>query len=318
VRREKRSWTAGAVRWHFFVRGSVLVVLARLVNMECVVPFYAPRIGGGGSGQLPMKMPGSKLLFPFLGIFEVLTALGLGLIIAGMILPLLTHLRRTTLSLGSAIEANAGSCLASVLGLACFAASNATIVHYQAGNATTTGSSAMPEFGYPATSFVDVMTRFLLIPGMIGTGVVVYPAVPWVGLTFVGIAVGYTFATDAALGYRICAWASPICLGLFVLIRQWGGVYGNLRGWPRGDTGAGHAIEFFNVCKYPPSVAYALLTTGVNLALLTTFRHCEEAAGIEDQGVSRHASAADLPWWWRKIVDRLRIFGEVPLFLFHE
>jgi len=247
-------------------------------------------------------------VIPFLGIFEVLTALGLALMMAGLFLPFFTQLRNTMLGDPRLCSFNAGSGAAFVLGIACFVTSAMTIVHYQGGDPNQ--ERPWPGFNTEADTFFEICTRFLLIPGRISTGVVVYPAIPWVGLTFCGIAIGFTFSSDAALAYRICAYASPILLAIFVIVRTVGGDYGNLRGWERGDKGAGYWIEFFNVCKYPPSPAYALLTTGINLAGLTGFRQLELT--VEDMSI-RGESA---PWWWINLVDKIRIFGEVPLFFY--
>ena len=56
--------------------------------------------------------------------------------------------------------------------------------------------------------------------------------------------------------------------------------------------------------RYPPSLAYALLTTGINLALLTVLR--------------RHdlAQQAREPGYLSAFIDKIRLFGEVPLFFY--
>jgi uncharacterized membrane protein len=62
--------------------------------------------------------------------------------------------------------------------------------------------------------------------------------------------------------YRWLGLTGLLLLALFVLVRVWGGP-GNLHppdpGW----------IGFFNLTKYPPSLAFLLLTMGVNSLLLT-------------------------------------------------
>ena len=57
-------------------------------------------------------------------------------------------------------------------------------------------------------------------------------------------------------------------LALFVLVRSLGGPVGNLRGWPRGEHDEGAALEWFMLCKYPPDLAFASATLGVDLALI--------------------------------------------------
>ena len=45
----------------------------------------------------------------------------------------------------------------------------------------------------------------------------------------------------------------------------------NYRGYPRGEDGGNSLIAFFNVCKYPPSPAYQLITLGTVSAILFLF-----------------------------------------------
>lgn len=303
VSRERRGWLPNRVRKHFMIRGLVLVFLARVVNVECMIASFASLIRGEEE-PFAKELDVPVWILPFLGVFEVLTALGLALIIAGLLLPFFTTLRTVQFRHTSLpFSFNAGSGLAFILGVASFLLSAFTIVHYQGGDPTV--DRPWPGFNTEARDFWTIAIRFLLIPGRIATGVVVYPAVPWVGLTFFGISVGFTFSSDPALAYRICAYASPILLLLFVIVRTVGGEYGNLRGWERGDKGAGYWIEFFNVCKYPPSAAYVLLTTGVNLAALTAFRQYELAT---EEG--------RLGYWCVSFIDKIRIFGQVPLFFY--
>ena len=47
-----------------------------------------------------------------------------------------------------------------------------------------------------------------------------------------------------------------------------GGRVGNFRGMPV-DQHATAPLFFFVICKYPPSLAYALLTLGVDMSLLS-------------------------------------------------
>jgi len=48
VSRERRGWECNRVRKHFAVRGLVLVFLARVVNIECMIPSFASIITGKG------------------------------------------------------------------------------------------------------------------------------------------------------------------------------------------------------------------------------------------------------------------------------
>lgn len=69
-----------------------------------------------------------------------------------------------------------------------------------------------------------------------------------------------------------------LCWGLFLIIRFFGGDVGNNRELPSSPSTSteslGHAIiRVLAVCKYPPSVAYALVTTGGNLMAIAIFTH---------------------------------------------
>ncbi|CAF1112440.1 unnamed protein product [Didymodactylos carnosus] len=51
-----------------------------------------------------------------------------------------------------------------------------------------------------------------------------------------------------------------VCLVIFGLIRSIGGTIGNYRGWSRGERVDSFMLAFLDVCKYPPSFAYATMT----------------------------------------------------------
>jgi uncharacterized membrane protein len=89
-----------------------------------------------------------------------------------------------------------------------------------------------------------------------------YPLLAWLELVTFGMAVGYWLQRDPQRLYRSLPLVGAAFLVLFTAIRVLDG-FGNLR--PRAGDGW---IDFFNVVKYPPSIAFTLLTTGLNLILL--------------------------------------------------
>lgn len=92
-----------------------------------------------------------------------------------------------------------------------------------------------------------------------------YPIVPWLELVTFGLAFGYWLEDDAREAYDHGLKLGIIFLLAFVALRLFDG-FGNIR--PRaGQTW----IDFLNVVKYPPSMVFTLLTTGVNLIVLWLF-----------------------------------------------
>jgi uncharacterized membrane protein len=98
-----------------------------------------------------------------------------------------------------------------------------------------------------------------------------YPLVPWVGLMALGYAFGpWIFAEDAKSGRRL-ALAGLVLVAAFVALRALD-LYGDPS--PRlreGDLGL-LVMSFFNTTKYPPSLAYLLMTIGPALLALAAFR----------------------------------------------
>jgi uncharacterized membrane protein len=144
----------------------------------------------------------------------------------------------------------------------------------------------------PSRAFATVapLARLLLIPGLTQPIVVNYPLIPWLGIACLGMAFGRWLLADRAGAYR---WSLPIggmCLLSFAAVR-WLGGFGNIRP----ADGAGW-IAFLNVVKYPPSLAFILLTLGVDLAIL---------------GLLARAGAA-IAGWGRPLLA----FGRSPLFFY--
>jgi uncharacterized membrane protein len=128
--------------------------------------------------------------------------------------------------------------------------------------------------------------RMLQIPGRSGPLVVFYPVVPWLGIAGLGILLGrWREHVLADLPLRAFLIATVLLIG-FIVIRRAGG-FGNFHapapGW----------IGFLNVTKYPPSLAFVLLTLGLNFLLLGLF------------GLERGIGAT-----W------LAVFGRTPLFFY--
>jgi|WetSurMetagenome_2_1015567.scaffolds.fasta_scaffold151976_2 uncharacterized membrane protein len=110
--------------------------------------------------------------------------------------------------------------------------------------------------------------RLLLIPGQTGISQVFYPFIPWLGLTGLGLVFGRILLKNRYLAYRSALFCGTALLMGFILLRTFGH-FGNFHDQSHGWIG------FFNLTKYPPSLAFILLTLGVNLQLIYLFSKVE-------------------------------------------
>ena len=136
--------------------------------------------------------------------------------------------------------------------------------------------------------------RLALEPGRIdfAPGFVAYPALPWFGVMCLGYALGPIFTREEA-GRRRAVLATGLgALALFALLRALDG-YGDPSHWVRLDSPLATVLSFFNVSKYPPSLAYVLVTLGVALTLMPLL---ERLRGV--------------------IARALLVFGRTPLFTY--
>ncbi len=129
----------------------------------------------------------------------------------------------------------------------------------------------MPGWMLHADLGVLAPMRLLLLPGSVGPAFVLYPPIPWLGISLLGMAFAQWLVADRKLAYRWALLGGLACLGLFLVLRALGG-FGNLR-MPAGQS----LIDFFNVVKYPPSLTFLLLSLGFDLVLLGLFARNEVA-----------------------------------------
>ncbi|MBN1583702.1 MAG: DUF1624 domain-containing protein, partial [Anaerolineae bacterium] len=117
-----------------------------------------------------------------------------------------------------------------------------------------------------------------------------YPFLPWLELVTFGLAFGGWLARDAKKAFRRAMAIGAACIAAFLAVRLPDG-FGNIRPRP-GNTW----IDWMNAVKYPPSIAFTLLTTGINLLLL----------GLVAQVGER----------WHGLLQPLVVFGRAPLFFY--
>jgi uncharacterized membrane protein len=137
---------------------------------------------------------------------------------------------------------------------------------------------------------IDYLNLVLIYPGGNMNVWSNYPILPWLELVLFGMLFGHWLLRDRLQAYR---GALGIGLGFllgFLVVRYLDG-FGNIL--PRmGDTW----IDFLNVVKYPPSMAFTLLTMGLNLLLLGLFARANEQL--------------------RSFFFPLTVFGQTPLFFY--
>jgi uncharacterized membrane protein len=117
-----------------------------------------------------------------------------------------------------------------------------------------------------------------------------YPMLPWLELVTLGIVFGYWLVEDRKKAFRRALYLGVAFLLAFASIRALDG-FGNIR--PRaGDSW----MDFLNPVKYPPSITFTLLTTGINLLLLRLFEWIRKR--------------------WPAALRPLGVFGQAPLFFY--
>jgi uncharacterized membrane protein len=136
----------------------------------------------------------------------------------------------------------------------------------------------------------DYLNPILVYPGGDGSLWSNYPLLPWLELVIFGILFGHWLNRDARGAYRDALIIGLVFLAGFLAIRSLDG-FGNILPRP-GDSW----IDFLNVIKYPPSMAFTLLTMGLNLVLLNLFARANTRM--------------------RSFFYPLVVYGQVPLFFY--
>lgn len=136
---------------------------------------------------------------------------------------------------------------------------------------------------------ISPLLGMLVVPGFASPLLSIYPTIPWLGPTLLGVAFGRALARDRRQTFGRIAVAGLVGLTLFVGLRATGGL-GSFQ-----PVGPGW-IGFLNITKYPPALTFLLLTLGANFVLLGWLE-------LSGAGASR----------W---LAPLRVYGSVPLFFF--
>lgn len=138
---------------------------------------------------------------------------------------------------------------------------------------------------------INPLMGALVVAGLAPPFVSVYPTIPWLAATLLGVAFGRLLANGDSRthAFNLIGAAGVSFVVLFVILRASGG-FGSFQtvqpGW----------IGLLNVTKYPPSLTFLLLTLGVDFILLALLEHT-------GAGAARWTAP-------------LRVFGAAPLFFF--
>jgi uncharacterized membrane protein len=121
---------------------------------------------------------------------------------------------------------------------------------------------------------------------------VLYPLIPWVGVTAAGYGLGQIYSWPSGKRRKFLL---PVGLGLTVafVVLRFANVYGDPQRWKSQATAARTVLSFLNTTKYPPSLLYLLMTLGPAMLFLW-------------------AVDAGVPRWLRPAL----IFGKVPMFYY--
>lgn len=146
-------------------------------------------------------------------------------------------------------------------------------------------------------SLMKRIGMMLVLPGAIPLGkgvlfVMGYPPLPWLGIMLVGFASGQLFTYPVKKRQAIFARVGIAALLLFLVVRGIN-MYGDSLPWTVQKNEVFTVLSFINVTKYPPSLAFCLLTLGVMFLLLSIFESVHN-----------------------KFVEVTSVYGKVPLFYF--
>ena len=123
--------------------------------------------------------------------------------------------------------------------------------------------------------------------------ILAYPLIPWIGVMAVGYSLGALYEWDGERRRRALLRFGVGLIAAFVVLRC-ANVYGDPVRWSEQSTFTFTTLSFLNVTKYPPSLAFLLMTLGPACLLLRLF----------DDG--------KVPRWLRPAL----IIGTVPMFYY--
>jgi len=141
---------------------------------------------------------------------------------------------------------------------------------------------------------VSLPAMFSFIPSGLETEYlrvfVLYPVLPWFVFALFGMVLARRLQAERIKTERVLPFAGAALVAAFVLLRLFGG-FGNTH--PVEGEGV---IAFLAVNKYPPSIAYMLLFSGVTLLAISAFARAGQ--------------------FWSDSKNPLQVFGKCPFFFY--
>jgi uncharacterized membrane protein len=129
-----------------------------------------------------------------------------------------------------------------------------------------------------ASQLYSPLLRILYIPGRTGIFQVFYPILPWLGIVLFGFVFGKWLLHNKYQAYQWSPILGSAFLIGFIASRLIGG-FGNIHAPENSNI-----ISFLNVTKYPPSLAFTLLTLGFCFIFMGLFSRLN--AFLERRGKS--------------------------------
>jgi uncharacterized membrane protein len=164
------------------------------------------------------------------------------------------------------------------------------------GLAIVAGHNALDSFAPEGARALTDLWRIAHVQGPLRVGgstlLILYPALPWIGVIALGYGLGPLFALPRTERRGILLFVGLGGCLLFALLRA-SNLYGDPGPWARQDGLVMTVVSFLNCQKYPPSLLYLAMTLGPALTLLALV---DEEPGF--------------------VGRRLETLGRVPLFYY--
>jgi uncharacterized membrane protein len=114
------------------------------------------------------------------------------------------------------------------------------------------------------TEMFSPIEHLFMIPGMSPGVMVIYPIIPWLGITTFGIFWAQLLISQPKFIYPLSLITGLSMIGLFTGLR-----FLDMGNYNMSEHNSW--IGFFTLVKYPPSITFALITCGINLILFYIF-----------------------------------------------